>query len=53
MNFRIDASLSRRLACRLREAGHHAIHTLELPARNATHDGVLCVGTFTITVDGS
>jgi predicted nuclease of predicted toxin-antitoxin system len=38
MNFLVDAQLPRRLANRLREAGHDARHTLELPRRNRTTD---------------
>lgn len=38
MNFLIDAQLPRRLAYRLREAGHDTIHTLDLPERNRTTD---------------
>lgn len=38
MKFLVDAQLPRRLANRLRECGHDAIHTLELPAGNRTSD---------------
>jgi predicted nuclease of predicted toxin-antitoxin system len=38
MKFIIDAHLPQRLALRLREAGHDAIHTLELPSGNRTTD---------------
>src|SRR5262245_7242278 len=38
MNFLVDAQLPRRLARRLQEAGHDAIHTLDLPAGNRTTD---------------
>lgn len=38
MNFLIDAQLPRRLAWRLREAGHNALHTLDLPGGNRTPD---------------
>lgn len=38
MNFLIDAQLPRRLARRLREAGHDALHTLDLPGGNRTPD---------------
>ena len=38
MNFLVDAQLPRRLAYRLREAGHDTIHTLDLPDRNRTAD---------------
>ena len=38
MNFLIDAQLPRRLVRKLREAGHDALHTLDLPAGNRTPD---------------
>ena len=38
MNFLIDAQLPRRLAYRLRDRGHDAIHTLDLPQKNRTPD---------------
>ncbi len=38
MNFLVDARLPRRLAYRLRDAGHHVLHTLDLPAGNRTTD---------------
>ena len=38
MKFLIDAQLPRRLAHRLRELGHDALHTLDLPDRNRTSD---------------
>lgn len=38
MNFLVDAQLPRRLAYRLREAGHDTVHTLDLPERNHTSD---------------
>src|SRR5215208_5261097 len=38
MNFLIDAQLPRRLIFLLREAGHDAVHTLDLPHRNRTTD---------------
>jgi len=38
MNFLIDAHLPRRLALRFREAGHNAVHTLDLPRKNRTTD---------------
>lgn len=38
MKFLVDAHLPRRLALRLREAGHDALHTLDLPNRNRTSD---------------
>ena len=39
MNFLLDAQLPRRLAIRLRERGHDALHTLDLPRVNRTSDG--------------
>lgn len=42
MKFLIDAQLPRRLARRLRAAGHDAIHTLDLPAGNRTTDAEIC-----------
>lgn len=41
MKFLVDAQLPRRLAQRLREAGHEALHTLELPLGNRTTDTFL------------
>ena len=38
MNFLVDAQLPRQLAFRLRDAGHDALHTLDLPKRNHTTD---------------
>jgi predicted nuclease of predicted toxin-antitoxin system len=38
MNFLVDAQLPRRLAYRLRDFGHDAVHTLDLPRRNRTPD---------------
>ena len=38
MKFLLDAQLPRRLVYRLREAGHEAIHTLDLPDGNRTSD---------------
>lgn len=38
MNFLLDAQLPRRLAVRLRELGHDALHTLDLPRANQTTD---------------
>lgn len=38
MNFLVDAQLPRRLANRLRESGHAATHTLDLPRQNRTTD---------------
>ena len=38
MKFLVDAQLPRRLAHRLRELGHDALHTLDLPDRNRTPD---------------
>jgi predicted nuclease of predicted toxin-antitoxin system len=41
MNFLIDAQLPRRLAYRLRDLNHDAVHTLDLPLRNRTPDSVI------------
>jgi predicted nuclease of predicted toxin-antitoxin system len=41
MKFLVDAQLPRRLVSRLREAGHEAIHTLDLPLGNLTPDSVI------------
>jgi predicted nuclease of predicted toxin-antitoxin system len=38
VRFLVDAPLPRRLAHRLRDAGHGALHTLDLPAGNRTTD---------------
>jgi predicted nuclease of predicted toxin-antitoxin system len=38
MKFLVDAHLPRRLAYRLQDAGHDALHTLDLPKRNHTTD---------------
>lgn len=38
MNFLIDANLPRRLAYLFHERGYDAVHTLDLPAGNATQD---------------
>jgi predicted nuclease of predicted toxin-antitoxin system len=38
MKFLVDAHLPRRLVLRLREAGHDAVHTLDLPNGNRTSD---------------
>jgi predicted nuclease of predicted toxin-antitoxin system len=38
----VDAQLPRRLARWLREQGHDAVHTLELPSGNRTSDADLC-----------
>ncbi|MDP9312863.1 MAG: DUF5615 family PIN-like protein [Chloroflexota bacterium] len=38
MNFLVDAQLPRRLASRLREAGHDVVHTLDLSQGNRTTD---------------
>lgn len=38
MNFLVDAHLPRRLARKLQEAGHDAIHTLDLPNGNRSTD---------------
>ena len=41
MKFLVDAQLPRRLCAWLREAGHDAIHTLDLPLGNRTPDSTL------------
>ena len=41
MKFLVDAQLPRRLVSRLREAGHEAIHTLDLPLGNSTPDSAI------------
>lgn len=38
MKFLVDAPLPRRLAIRLRDAGHDVVHTLDLPHKNRTSD---------------
>jgi predicted nuclease of predicted toxin-antitoxin system len=38
MKFLIDAQLPRRLAAVLRDYGHEALHTLDLPQQNRTPD---------------
>lgn len=38
MKFLVDAQLPRRLGHRLRECGHDAAHTLDLPLGNRTSD---------------
>lgn len=39
MKFLVDAQLPRRFANWLNEAGHDALHTLDLPQKNLTPDG--------------
>jgi uncharacterized protein with PIN domain len=41
MRFLVDAQLPRRIAHRLREQGHDAIHTLDLPEANRTADNTI------------
>ena len=41
MRFLVDAHLPRRLCAVLEQRGHDAKHTLDLPAENATKDGVI------------
>ncbi|MDQ3746414.1 MAG: DUF5615 family PIN-like protein [Acidobacteriota bacterium] len=41
MKFLVDAQLPRRLVRRLREAGHEALHTLDLPLGNRTTDTLI------------
>jgi predicted nuclease of predicted toxin-antitoxin system len=46
VKFLIDAQLPRRLTFRLREAGHDAWHTLDLPTGNRTPDAdIIAVAT--------
>ncbi|OGT00879.1 MAG: hypothetical protein A3H99_03460 [Gallionellales bacterium RIFCSPLOWO2_02_FULL_59_110] len=41
MKFLVDAQLPRRFANWLKEAGHDALHTLDLPGKNHTSDNEL------------
>ena len=41
MKFLVEAQLPQRLARHLREAGHEAIHTLDLPLGNRTSDALI------------
>ena len=41
MKFLVDAQLPRRFASWLNEAGHDALHTLDLPRKNLTPDNEL------------
>lgn len=41
MKFLVDAQLPRRFATWLNEAGHEALHTLDLPKKNYTPDSEL------------
>lgn len=41
MKFLVDAQLPRRFASWLKEAGHDALHTLDLPKKNLTPDNEL------------
>ena len=41
MKFLVDAQLPQRLVARLREAGHEAVHTLDLPLANRTPDSII------------
>ncbi len=41
MKFLVDAQLPRRIARRLWEAGHDALHTLDLPDANRTPDDTI------------
>ncbi|MGI9105717.1 MAG: DUF5615 family PIN-like protein [Pyrinomonadaceae bacterium] len=41
MKFLVDARLPRRLVSQLRESGHEAIHTLDLPLGNRTPDSLI------------
>lgn len=56
MKFVIDAQLPRRLALRLSELGHQAVHTIELENGNKTPDLVICrhadsIGAVVVTKD--
>ena len=42
MRFLVDAQLPKRLVEWLNEAGHDAVHTLDLPRGNRTSDAELC-----------
>ena len=58
MRFLVDAQLPRGLVARLREAGHEATHTLDLPRGNSTPDSFinelsLREGYVVITKDGT
>ena len=41
MKFLVDAHLPPGLCAALRQAGHEAIHTRDLPEQNATRDGAI------------
>ena len=41
MRFLVDAQLPRRMALRLRDLGHDALYTLDLPLGNRTSDNVI------------
>lgn len=41
MKFLVDAHLPKRLAAQLNEAGHDALHTLDLPLKNRTPDAII------------
>jgi predicted nuclease of predicted toxin-antitoxin system len=41
MRFLVDAQLPRRIALQLRERGHDALHTLDLPEQNRTSDAAI------------
>ena len=41
MKFLVDAHLPLRLCAVLAQHGHDAVHTLDLPAKNATKDSVI------------
>jgi predicted nuclease of predicted toxin-antitoxin system len=41
MKFLVDTQLPRRLVARLQDAGHEAIHTLDLPLGNHTPDSII------------
>jgi predicted nuclease of predicted toxin-antitoxin system len=42
MKFLVDAQLPRRLLAQIQATGFEAIHTLDLPEGNRTHDWAIC-----------
>ena len=43
MNWLVDAQLPKRLATRLTERGHDAVHTLDLASGNRSTDSEICI----------
>jgi predicted nuclease of predicted toxin-antitoxin system len=41
MKFIVNAQLPRRITQFLQDTGHDAIHTLDLPQQNSTHDSII------------